>query len=50
MPNLPHPNVIKNYFGTTDSSGELHESENIINSVFSKPIDKKYSKIRVDEK
>ena len=48
--NLPHPNAIKNYFGTIDSLVEIHECENTINIVFSKLInEQKYWEILFDE-
>ena len=48
--NLPHPNAVKNYYGTIDSLVEIHECENTINSVFSKLInEEKHLEIRFDE-
>ena len=47
---LPHPNTIRNYFGTIDSPRALSDCENTIKSVFSSLNDKqKYCKIIFDE-
>ena len=47
---LPHPNTIKNYFGTLGSPGELTDCENTLKQVFSKLTDKeRYCKMLVDE-
>ena len=48
--NLPHPNAIKNYFGTIDSLVEIHECGYTIYYVFSKLINKeKYWKTFLNE-
>ena len=47
---LPHPNTIKNYFGTLGSPGEIADCENTLKQVFSKLTDKEqYCKVLVDE-
>ena len=47
---LPHPNIIKNFFGTLGDPGDVADCKNTMSQVLSKLTHKeRYCKILVDE-